>query len=74
MRCASVPAFPPLVMLCGLLSCIILIGALVASAEAGRMIARYLGLAAVLLASTSLVGGFVAMERMAAASSEERDE
>lgn len=73
MRRAFVSAIPPSLMLCSLLSCIILVGALVASAEAGRMIARYLGLAAVLLASISLVGSFVAGERMTADPADERD-
>lgn len=73
-RRASPKAFLPLFMLCGMVCTVVLLGGLIAAAEAGRNIARYVGLAALLLAATSLVGAFMGLERLTAASPQARDE
>lgn len=64
----------PLLILCGMLCGVVLLGGLIVSAEAGQVVARYLGLAAILLASTGLVGGFVTLERFSGSLPQECDE
>ena len=54
----------PLLILCGMLCGVVLLGGLIVSTEAGQVVARYLGLTAILLASTGLVGSFVTLERL----------
>ncbi|HBQ53493.1 MAG TPA: pyridine nucleotide transhydrogenase, partial [Erythrobacter sp.] len=44
----------------------IIVGALIASAEAGSAVAKWLGLAGVVLASVNIFGGFAVTERMLA--------
>jgi NAD(P) transhydrogenase subunit alpha len=45
---------------------VIIVGALIASAEAGSPAAKYLGLFGVVLASINIFGGFAVTERMLA--------
>ncbi|GMN02637.1 proton-translocating transhydrogenase family protein [Erythrobacter sp. MTPC3] len=56
----------PLMAVTNAISSVIIVGALIASAEAGSAIARYLGLAGVVLASINIFGGFAVTERMLA--------
>ncbi|PZU57806.1 MAG: pyridine nucleotide transhydrogenase [Sphingobium sp.] len=57
----------PLMAVTNAISSVIIVGALVASAEAGTSaVAKYLGLAAVVLASVNIFGGFAVTERMLA--------
>ena len=48
------------------ISGITIVGALIAAAEAGSPIAKWLGLAGVVLASINIFGGFAVTERMLA--------
>ena len=45
---------------------VIIVGALIASAEAGSAVAKWLGLLAVVLSSVNIFGGFAVTERMLA--------
>jgi NAD(P) transhydrogenase subunit alpha len=56
----------PLMAVTNAISSVIVVGALIASAEAGSAIAKYLGLAGVVLASINIFGGFAVTERMLA--------
>ena len=56
----------PLMAVTNAISSVIIVGALVASAEAGSAAAKYLGLLAVVLASVNIFGGFAVTERMLA--------
>jgi NAD(P) transhydrogenase subunit alpha len=56
----------PLMAVTNAISSVIIVGALVASAAAGSATAKYLGLAAVVLASVNIFGGFAVTERMLA--------
>lgn len=54
----------PLMAVTNAISSVIIVGALVASAEAGSAAAKYLGLLAVVLASVNIFGGFIVAQRM----------
>ena len=56
----------PLMAVTNAISSVIIVGALIASAEAGSDIAKWLGLAGVVLASVNIFGGFAVTERMLA--------
>ena len=56
----------PLMAVTNAISSVIIVGALVASAAAGSVAAKYLGLLAVVLASVNIFGGFAVTERMLA--------
>jgi len=56
----------PLMAVTNAISSVIIVGALVASAAAGSATAKYLGLAAVVLASVNIFGGFAVTARMLA--------
>ena len=56
----------PLMAVTNAISSVIIVGALIASAEAGSAVAKWLGLAAVVLASINIFGGFAVTERMLA--------
>lgn len=56
----------PLMAVTNAISSVIIVGALIASAEAGSATAKYLGLTAVVLASVNIFGGFAVTERMLA--------
>ena len=56
----------PLMAVTNAISSVIIVGALVASAEAGSAAAKYLGLLAVVFASVNIFGGFAVTERMLA--------
>jgi len=56
----------PLMAVTNAISSVIVVGALIAAAEAGSEIARWLGLIGVGLASINIFGGFAVTERMLA--------
>ena len=56
----------PLMAVTNAISSVIIVGALIASAEAGSEVAKWLGLIAVVLASINIFGGFAVTERMLA--------
>ena len=56
----------PLMAVTNAISSVIIVGALVAAAEAGSIAAKILGLLAVVLASVNIFGGFAVTERMLA--------
>src|SRR6201994_606159 len=56
----------PLMAVTNAISSVIIVGALVASAEAGMLGGKLLGLVAVALASVNILGGFAVTERMLA--------
>lgn len=56
----------PLMAVTNAISSVIIVGALIASAAALSPIAKYLGLAAVVMASINIFGGFAVTERMLA--------
>jgi H+-translocating NAD(P) transhydrogenase subunit alpha len=56
----------PLMAVTNAISSVIIVGALVASAASGAGVAKWLGLAAVALASVNIFGGFAVTERMLA--------
>ncbi|WP_338416622.1 NAD(P) transhydrogenase subunit alpha [uncultured Sphaerotilus sp.] len=56
----------PLMAVTNAISSVIIVGALVASAEAGSAVAKWLGLTGVVLASVNIFGGFAVTERMLA--------
>ena len=56
----------PLMAVTNAISSVIIVGALIASAEAGSAVAKWLGLAAVVMASINSFGGFAVTERMLA--------
>jgi NAD(P) transhydrogenase subunit alpha len=56
----------PLMAVTNAISSVIIVGALVASAATGSPVAKWLGLAAVVLASVNIFGGFAVTERMLA--------
>jgi len=56
----------PLMAVTNAISSVIIVGALVAAAAAGSGMARTLGLAAVVLASINIFGGFAVTQRMLA--------
>ena len=56
----------PLMAVTNAISSVIIVGALIASAEAGSLAAKWLGLIAVVLASINIFGGFAVTERMLA--------
>jgi H+-translocating NAD(P) transhydrogenase subunit alpha len=56
----------PLMAVTNAISSVIIVGALIASAAAGSASAKWLGLAAVVLASINIFGGFAVTERMLA--------
>ena len=56
----------PLMAVTNAISSVIIVGALIASAEAGSATAKWLVLAAVVLASINIFGGFAVTERMLA--------
>ncbi|TZG28811.1 NAD(P) transhydrogenase subunit alpha [Sphingomonas montanisoli] len=56
----------PLMAVTNAISSVIIVGALVASAAAGSVVAKYLGLGAVVMASVNIFGGFAVTERMLA--------
>jgi NAD(P) transhydrogenase subunit alpha len=56
----------PLMAVTNAISSVIIVGALVASAESVAATAKWLGLAAVVLASINIFGGFAVTERMLA--------
>ena len=56
----------PLMAVTNAISSVIIVGALIAAAEAGSTAAKWLGLAGVVLASVNIFGGFAVTERMLA--------
>ena len=56
----------PLMAVTNAISSVIIVGALVASAASGVAASKWLGLAAVVLASVNIFGGFAVTERMLA--------
>ncbi|HEX7873345.1 MAG TPA: NAD(P) transhydrogenase subunit alpha [Sphingobium sp.] len=56
----------PLMAVTNAISSVIIIGALIANAEASGSAARYLGLAGIVLAGVNIFGGFSVTERMLA--------
>ena len=56
----------PLMAVTNAISSVIIVGALIASAAAGSASAKWLGLAAVVMASINIFGGFAVTERMLA--------
>jgi NAD(P) transhydrogenase subunit alpha len=56
----------PLMSVTNAISSVIVVGALIASAAAGSMSSKWLGLAAVTLASVNIFGGFAVTHRMLA--------
>lgn len=56
----------PLMAVTNAISSVIIVGALIASAAAGSAVAKWLGLAAVVMASVNIFGGFAVTERMLA--------
>ena len=56
----------PLMAVTNAISSVIVVGALIASAGVGSPVAKWLGLAAVVLASINIFGGFAVTERMLA--------
>lgn len=56
----------PLMAVTNAISSVIIVGALVASAASGSPFAKWFGLAAVVLASVNIFGGFAVTERMLA--------
>jgi len=56
----------PLMAVTNAISSVIIVGALIAAAEAGSAAAKWLGLLAVVLASVNIFGGFAVTERMLA--------
>jgi len=56
----------PLMAVTNAISSVIVVGALIASAAAGSATSKWLGLAAVALASVNIFGGFAVTERMLA--------
>lgn len=56
----------PLMAVTNAISSVIIVGALIASAAAGSAVAKWLGLAAVTLASVNIFGGFAVTARMLA--------
>ncbi len=56
----------PLMAVTNAISSVIVVGALVAAAASGSPFAKWLGLAAVMLASVNIFGGFAVTERMLA--------
>ena len=56
----------PLMAVTNAISSVIIVGALIASAAAGSPVAKWLGLAAVVLASVNIFGGFAVTARMLA--------
>jgi NAD(P) transhydrogenase subunit alpha len=56
----------PLMAVTNAISSVIIVGALIASAAAGSTSSKWLGLAAVVLASVNIFGGFAVTQRMLA--------
>jgi NAD(P) transhydrogenase subunit alpha len=56
----------PLMAVTNAISSVIIVGALIAAAEAGSETAKWLGLIGVVLASINIFGGFAVTERMLA--------
>ncbi len=56
----------PLMSVTNAISSVIVVGALIAAASAGSPLSKWLGLAAVVLASINIFGGFAVTERMLA--------
>jgi NAD(P) transhydrogenase subunit alpha len=56
----------PLMAVTNAISSVIIVGALIAAAEAESPIAKYLALAGVVMASINIFGGFAVTERMLA--------
>ncbi len=56
----------PLMSVTNAISSVIVVGALIASAASGSMSSKWLGLAAVVLASVNIFGGFAVTQRMLA--------
>ena len=54
----------PLMSVTNAISSVIVVGALIAAAAAGSATSKWLGLAAVVLASINIFGGFLVTERM----------
>jgi NAD(P) transhydrogenase subunit alpha len=56
----------PLMSVTNAISSVIIVGALIASAASGSVVSKWLGLAAVVMASINIFGGFAVTERMLA--------
>ena len=56
----------PLMAVTNAISSVIVVGALIAAAEAGNPLTKYLALAGVVMASINIFGGFAVTERMLA--------
>ncbi|WP_338504197.1 proton-translocating transhydrogenase family protein [Sphingomonas kaistensis] len=54
----------PLMAVTNAISSVIIVGALIAAAAAGSVVAKWLGLLAVVLASINIFGGFAVTSRM----------
>lgn len=57
----------PLMAMAAAIGSIVIIGALIAAAESSDALTQYLGLAAIVLASATIVAGFAMADRMLAA-------
>lgn len=66
-RAVPSPPHPVLMAMTGVIGAIILIGALIAVAETSVALSKYLGMAAILLTSAAVCGGWVVAERLLAA-------
>jgi len=56
----------PLMAVTNAISSVIVVGALIAGAAQGSVVSKWLGLAAIVLASVNIFGGFAVTERMLA--------
>ena len=56
----------PLMAVTNAISSVIIVGALIATAESSHPVAHYLGLAGIVLAAINILGGFAVTERMLA--------
>ncbi|MEN3971078.1 proton-translocating transhydrogenase family protein [Sphingomicrobium sp. XHP0235] len=56
----------PLMAVTNAISSVIIVGALIAAAASGNAVAKWLGLAGVVLASINIFGGFAVTQRMLA--------
>lgn len=64
----------PLIAMTSALGSVIIVGALVATAETSGAVAKYLGLAGIVLASANLFGGFTLAGRLLASDPEKTRE
>ncbi len=63
-RSVAPALYPPLLATSGAIGAIVVVGALIGAAETSNALAKYLTIAAIVLASIAIFGGFAAAERM----------